>query len=371
MDPIVIVGGGIVGASVAYHLRDAARPVVLFEQNSVGSGASGDSVAIFVWHQSEPDQSNHRLRELAWETYEPLVRDGTFSFEQIGTFDVAFTEETATALEAAATTLDSYGARAECIPPSSLADHGVEPTGITGALHTPDDGYMDPSEIIHYFLGEATAKNLTVETKTKVTDVRTSDRGVEGVETASEFQPAAAVVNAAGPWAPTVNRMAEVSLPLRHNRGPIAVLQKDEQFSLPFVQFEDGLYLRGEGDRQAFAGRFGASYEAASELRPDEAHPIDHEFYLDIQTRIKESIPALADAQLVNEWVGIRTLTPDGVPLVGESSVPDFYVACGMNGLGVTLAPAVGEVLAAQLTDSSVDASLKAYLDPARPEATQ
>lgn len=366
MEPIVIVGGGIIGASIAYHLRDTGRPVILYEKNTVGSGTSGDSVAVFVWHQSTPDQLNHRLRERSWDTYEPLVRDGTLSFEQTGTLDVAFSQECATSLQQVAKTLESFGVSADFLEPDALAEHGLEPDAVTGALSTPDDGYLDPSEIIQYFLREAGTQGVSVETKTAVTAIKTDKNGVTGVETSNGFQPAHAVINAAGPWAPTVNQMAGVSLPIRHNIGPVVVLQKDTPFILPFIEFEDGLYVRGEGDRQAFAGQFGASYEDAGELQPDDARSVDHDFYLDIDTRIEEVIPRLSGVELVNEWVGMRTLTPDGVPFVGETAVDGFYVAAGMNGLGVTLAPAIGQVLAAQICGESVESEIGEYLSPER-----
>ncbi|WP_336359366.1 NAD(P)/FAD-dependent oxidoreductase [Haladaptatus sp. ZSTT2] len=368
MEPIVIVGGGIIGASIASHLKDDERPVVVYEQDTVGSGTSGDSVAVFVWHQSTPDPLSHRLRARAWDTYEPLIRDGTLSFEQIGTLDVAFGAEGATMRKEVAATLDSFGVSASFLEPESLAAHGLEPAAVAGALYTPDDGYLDPSEIIQHFLKEASSQDVTVETKTAVTAIRIDADGVTGVETEAGFQPAHAVINAAGPWAPAVNRMVGISLPLRHNLGPVVVLQKDAPFTLPFIEFEDGLYVRGEGDRQAFAGQFGASYDEADELQPDEARSVAHDFYLDIDARIEDAIPRLSGVELVNEWVGMRTLTPDGVPFVGETAVTGFYVACGMNGLGVTLAPAIGEVLAEMVGSGSVNSEIEEYLRPGRVE---
>lgn len=366
MDPIVIIGGGIIGANLAYQLRNHARPVALYERDTLGSGASGDSVALFVWHQSTPDRSSHELRARSWEHYEPLVRDGTFSFERIGTLDVARTDDEAEALRGHATTLREFGAEAAFLGADALSEHGLNPEAVRGAMATPEDGYLDPSEIIQHYVREATSIGVTVETKTAVTDVHTRDGAVTGVETEHGVRSAAAVVNAAGPWAPTVNEMVGVSLPLRHNRGPVVVLRKDRPFSLPFVQFGDDLYFRGEGDRQAFAGSFGAAYEDAGPLDPSAAHSVDHNFYLEIEDRIREAIPRLEGAELANEWVGVRTLTPDGAPVVGETDVGGYFVAAGMNGLGVTLAPAVGEYLAAELTTDTVDSTLRSYLSPAR-----
>lgn len=363
MDPIVIVGGGVIGASLAYRLRDDPRPVVLYERDALGSGTSGDSVAMFVWHQSAPDRLSHRLRSRSWDRYEPLVRDGTLSFERIGTLDVAETREKAASLREVAGTLREFGAEATFLEPDELAEHGLDPDFGYGAMATPADGYLDPSEIIQHFVGEA---DVAVETQSAVTDVRTRDGFVTGVETENGVRSADAVVNAAGPWAPSVNDGVGVSLPLRHNVGPVVVLRTDDPFSLPFIQFGDGLYFRGEGRTQAFAGKYGVDYENASLLDPTNARSVDHEFYLDIDARIREAVPRLSGAELGNEWVGVRTLTPDGVPIVGETDVSGYFVAAGMNGLGITLAPAVGEFLATEIRGGDVDADLRSSLSPMR-----
>ncbi|WP_416840013.1 NAD(P)/FAD-dependent oxidoreductase [Haloferax sp. DFSO52] len=366
MDPIVIIGGGIIGASLAYNLRNTPRPVVLYERNALGSGTSADSVALFVWHQSTPDRLSHKLRCRSWEYYEPLVDDETLSYEQIGTLDVAKTAAEAASLREVTETIEAFGAEATFLEPDSLSEHGLNPDAVTGAMSTPEDGYMDPSEIIQHYIREATDAGVTVETQTAVTDIVTEDGRVTGVETEIGDHSAATVVNTAGPWAHTVNEMVDVSLPLRHNRGPVVVLQKDTSFSLPFIQFGDGMYFRGEGHNQAFAGNFGARYENAELLNPAGARSIDHDFYLRIDDRIQEAIPRLEGVELANEWVGVRTLTPDGVPIVGKTDVSGFYVGAGMNGIGVTLAPAIGEYLADVIEGDSVDSDVQSYLSPAR-----
>jgi len=366
MDPIVIIGGGIIGTSIAYHLRDQDRPVVLYEQDSLGSGSSADSVAIFVWHQSNPNRLSHELRDRSWRHYEPLIREGTISFEQIGTLDVARTDDDAAERRNHTETLAEFGTEAAFLEPHRLTDHGLDPDVVAGAMWTPDDGYLDPSEIIQYYVREATDAGVSVESKTPVTDLVIENGNVTGVELGDRTKSAAAVVNAGGPWAPILNEMATVSLPLRHNHGPVVVLQKDGAFSLPFVQFPDGMYFRGEGRQQAFAGNFGESYENAKRRNPASARSIGHQFYLDIEDRVQEAIPRLEGVELANEWVGLRTLTPDGAPIVGPTEVSNFYIAAGMNGLGVTIAPAVGEFVATVIDGGDVDPDVESYLSPGR-----
>lgn len=362
-----MVGGGIIGAAVTRRLAERSVPVRLFERRELGSGTSGDSVALFVWHQLSPNRTEHALRERAWRAYEPRIAAGELSFERIGALHPVLDEAALSRLRETASTLSSWGVSASALPAPELELHGLDPADYAGALYTEGDGYLDPSEIIQGDVRAARDADATVETGVEVTDVVTEDGSVAAVETTEGRVAASAVVNAAGPWAPFLNDLAGVSLPLRHNHGPILVLQSDDRLSLPFVEFEDGYYVRGEGDRQVFAGRYGASFEDASVVDPDHARAVDQEFYLGVEERLTASLPGLERLEVVNEWVGLRTLTPDGKPFVGETGVDGFYVACGMSGLGVTRAPAVADLLAAELADGDADEALSDYVAVDRP----
>lgn len=372
MDPVVVVGGGIVGASVAYHLTEASVPVTLYERGALGGGTTADSVAMFVWKQTAPDETAHRLRERSWETYDRLVGEETIDFSRIGGLYLAGSESRLSVLRAAADTLGTFGVRTRLLEPAELEPFGVTPDDLVGALSVPDEGYLDPTEVIQFFVGEARAAGARVETGAAVTDVLvdgSDEGGVVGVEVEGERVPASAVVNAAGPWAPTVDAMAGVTLPLRHNLGPILVLNHDADRTLPFVEFEDGHYVRGEGRTQVFAGRYGVEYEAADRQDPDTAHSVDEAFSLSVADRLERYIPRLAGASLVNDWVGVRTITPDGRPFVGATKLDGYHVATGMSGLGVTLAPAVGQHLASVVAENGdPDPAFGEYLSPRRLE---
>ncbi|MFB6154459.1 MAG: NAD(P)/FAD-dependent oxidoreductase [Haloferacaceae archaeon] len=366
MNPVVVVGGGIVGTSVASHLARRSVPVHLLEQNELGSGTSADSMAVFVWQQTRPDRTAHRLRQRSWDEYGRLVDEGTIDFERTGTLHVAHTQAELDAYRAAAEELRAMDVPATIRTPEDLADDGISFPSLAGGLYTPDDGYLDTAEIIQHFAAEARDAGAAVETGVEVTDVAVEDGSVTAVETTEGRVPASAVVNAAGPWAPFVDDLAGVSLPLRHNFGPILVLQSETPLSLPFLEFEDGYYLRPEGDRQVFAGRVGAAYEDASVVDPAHARSIDHEYYLAVEERLAERFTSLPSLDVVNEWVGLRTVTPDGRPFVGRTDVDGFYVACGMSGYGVTLAPAVGQYLAALVDGDDVDDEFRAFFEPDR-----
>ena len=365
MDPIVIVGGGIVGTSLAYHLREAEPPVVLLEKGALGSGTTGDSIAQFCFHQSHPDPVEHSLRMLSWEEYGPLIDQGRLSYGHVGTLQLARTAEAMAEVAAVGETLGDYGIDVDVLDAAGTAAHGIDPDAVAGGLFVPADGYLDPSEIVQYYVEEATAAGVEIRTGVEVTDVRTEGGNVTGVATTDGDIDAGFVVNAAGPWAPRVNEMVDVSLPLRHTLGPILVLQNEAERTLPFTFFEDGVYFRGEGATQAFAGSFATDYADATERDPDAHHSVDQAFRLQVADRIEEAVPALADAEVTGDWVGVRTVTPDGRPFVGETRVGGYYVAVGMSGYGVTRAPAVALLLAEHLMAGNRPTHMQ-YMSPRR-----
>ena len=368
-DPVVVVGGGIVGASVARHLSETDVPVTLYERDALGGGTTADSVAMFVRKGAalaERPETAYRLRARSWETYGPLVEADALEFSRIGALYPAGSESRLDRLRGVADTLEGFGVRAEMLGASELERFGLVADEFVGALSVPDDGYLDPGQIVQHLVAEARDAGTRVETGAAVTDVTVEAGRVTGVEVDGARVPASGVVNAAGPWAPAVDAMAGVSLPLRHNVGPILVLDHEREAPLPFVEFENGQYLRGEGRRQVFAGRYGAGYDEVERIDLDAARAVDEGFRLALGDLFERFLPELVDAGVSNEWVGVRTLTPDGRPFVGETGVEGYYAATGMNGLGVTLAPVVGEHLASVLTDRTPDAEFREYLSPSR-----
>ncbi|MEF8842098.1 MAG: FAD-dependent oxidoreductase [Haloarculaceae archaeon] len=374
MDPVVVVGGGIVGASVTHHLRRADVPVVLYERDALGGGTTADSAAMFVWKAAParpgaPDGTAHRLRARSWETYERLVDEGTVEFSRVGGLYPAESAGRLDRLRAAAERLGGFGVGTEVLDADGLERFGLVADGLIGGLYVPDEGYLDPGEIVQFLASEARAAGARVETGAAVTDVFVEEDRAVGIEVDGERVPASGIVNAAGPWAPSVDAMAGVSLPLRHNRGPILVLDHDADRTLPFVEFEDGHYVRGEGRRQVFAGRYGAGYDAAGRLDLDAARAADEGFRLAVGDLFERYLPSLVDARVRTDWVGVRTITPDGRPFVGVTGLDGYYAATGMNGLGVTLAPAAGEHLASVVAaDRDPEPAFRTYLSPSRVE---
>lgn len=363
MEPIAIVGGGIIGTGLAYRLRNAPTTVRLFEKGTLGSGSTSASIAVFSRLTDHPTELGHRMRERAWDHYRSLIDDGEISYERIGSLMVAETEPYRRTLETAHDRFHELGLDTELLEPEELAAHNVDPSGTAGGLYADDVGYLDPNEVVQYWAREARASGVDIETGVEVTDVVTDEGSVRAIETTDGSYDAGTVINAAGPWAPRVNEMVGVSLPVRHTLGRILVLQNETDFSLPYVLFENGDYFREEGTAQAFAGRLEKEYDEATVLDPSVSRSVDEEFYRSVARSTEERVPILRDADVVNEWVGLRTVTPDKDPILGPTTVDGFQTAIGMSGLGITYAPAVTDLLARSLLsdDSGPDPDLTAF----------
>lgn len=365
-EPVIIIGGGVVGMSVAYHLRDEME-VALLEKSMLGSGTTAASIAQFTQHQDDPDTEEAERRRRSWAFYKSLVDDGAFGFDRIGTLHVASNDKELAAIEETPTSLERAGITATMVMPAELSRYGIDPETVCGGFFLPDDGVLDPGEIVQYFATEAQTSGVTVETGTAVTGVTVDQGRVTGVETTEGTYEAGTVVNAAGPWAPRIDEMVGISKPLRHTYGPILVLQSDADVTLPLTLFESGYYVREEGDCQLLAGKFATTYKEATMLDPDGSHAAaaGEQFRLEIAELLSTHMPSYAALDVTNSWVGLRTVTPDGRPLVGATDVEGYFHATGMSGYGITLAPVVGELLAERLTTGDVPRLLES-LAPSR-----
>ncbi|WP_247000435.1 NAD(P)/FAD-dependent oxidoreductase [Halosolutus gelatinilyticus] len=364
----VIVGGGIVGTAIAARLAATDRDVTLLERDAIGGETTAASAGIVMRTAVDPDAFGCRFRTRARSVYRRLFERESIETTRVGTLYVAETASFADRLEASAATLREHGVEASFVPPEVLPDLGLDSDGSVGALHTPEDELCEPTAIAEWFADCAARGGVDVRTGEAVVDVRTDDGSVTGIVTDGGTVEADVVVNATGPWAPRLNDLAGVSLPLRHTLGPMAELEAPAPIEIPVTILESERYVRPAGDRRAWIGEYRTAYEAGGLYDPAEISI--PEGFRESAIEMDAVVPALADASIVDEWVGLRTVTPDGQPIVGETSVEGFVVACGMTGQGITIAPAVADVVRKTI-DGSVDSEVRDRLSPDRFRSTE
>ncbi len=377
---VVIVGGGIVGASVAYHL--AARGVadiVLLERDRLTAGSSWHAAGGF--HAINPDPRIAELQRYTIEQYPRIEAESGqhLGLKMSGGIELAGTPERWRWLRAELARMRAHGhAGAELLTPAEAASLVpiIDPAGLQGALFDPEEGNLDPSGAVHAYALAARARGVEIVQGTRVTGLARSADGDWDVETERGTIRAQHVVNAAGLWARRVGRMVGVDhplVPLPHH-----YLVTDEipavaaiQGLMPAVTDLEGFtYLQREGngvllgvyeERPVHWAVDGApwDYDGLTLLPPD----IDR-IAPELELAFRR-FPVLGDVG-VKRWVcGAFTATPDGNPLVGPiDGLPGYWAACGVFA-GFSQCAGVGLVLANWILDG--EPGLDAFgMDPAR-----
>ncbi|WP_231184166.1 FAD-binding oxidoreductase [Haladaptatus sp. DYF46] len=353
-----IIGGGVIGTSSAYHLAERGHEVTLLERDEIGSGTTAASMAVFVWQSVPPSEFALRLRRRAWDEYSEFVESGELDYTRTGLCHVAWTESTLAAYREYAEELAAAGVDAAVRPGAGPYDDDRA----VGTLHTPEDGHFDPVAVAELYADKAREEGATVRTGTTVTGVLTDSNSVVGLELGDDEIAADAVVNAAGPWVQDAGPVGDGTLPLRRTAGPIVGFETDEAVEVPFSLFENDLYVRGYSNG-VYVGHYNTQYRESQDANPDATDTPGDEF----EHRARVLLTRLGfdgdELRRDTSWTGYRTVTPDGLPIVGEGAVENYYLAVGMSGLGVTLAPVVGESVA-----DAIDGESSPFLREMSPE---
>lgn len=355
-----VVGGGIVGSSVAYHLAGRSdRDVVVFERAPQLAGeTTAKSNAMFRMTGSARERQMKRYGLSVYDEFlaEPAVdHDVAPLYERVDRLEVATSPECATTLRDRA--MSGVG---ESLAPEDIPEHLLFPELCRDAIEVgllfPGAIRLEPRALAREFAVRAQAAGARFETGTTVRDVCVDGGSVTGVETDDGRVDTPYVLSAAGPNNPDVAAMAGYDLPVRHTLGPILdVRPRPFGHTLPNLKHDDsGVYYTGRGDGTVMIGRAGGGYDRATRrdlATLDESH-VPEEIRDTMDEAAATLLPPLRlDAvDLCDEWVGLVSKTPDGEPIVGLTDVEGFGVAA-FNSEGIQLAPAAGRILADQLLE--------------------
>jgi glycine/D-amino acid oxidase-like deaminating enzyme len=356
---VVIIGGGVTGASIAFHLAAAGvRDILLLERRFLASGGTGRSVGIVRQLYPTPETSQMVVRSLAvFQDFSDAV-GGEAHYVDCGVL-IGVSSAMRPKLEETVERQRSFGVRAEVLEPSELAriEPRINGEHLGAVLYEPQSGYGDPTAVTTGYAEAAKRRGVRIEQGVEVVGIRTAGDRVTGVETAAgERIDAPVVVNAAGLWSPAVARLAGVALPIVVGRHPVFVVERDAQFGRPHLVYLDlagGSYARPETGGLTLTGS----------LTDDETqHPMEPELLggdvgfaeaAEVLERTGRAIPRLADARYRRGWAGAFDITPDWMPILDESPLRGFWIATGMSGHGFKLSPAVGEMMAALITGAT------------------
>jgi len=350
---VVIIGGGIQGISLAYHLaRRGLTDVCLVEMNDLGSGSSGRSAAIIGY--AFPTENCLPLIELSFAA---LMRfqdelDAAPGYEPIGCLLLAGAQD-APDLRRRHALLQSKGIDNHLVDRETISrlTPGLNLEGIEVGLYGPRDGMVDPHSIMMAYAHHARRLGVEFAEGVKATGLQIEGDRVVGVYTTAGFIATRRVVNAAGFRAREVGAWAGMDLPITNLKrhifvtGPIPTYAQ----SIPFTyEVEVAWYMRREGPGLLIG--MGA-------VESDEEDPqVDWSFLDVVAEHSMHRAPALAEAEVKTGWAGLRPITPDDDPILGEAShLRGFFNDCGWGGHGIMHAPAAGIVLAELIVDGTMD----------------
>ena len=363
---VVIVGGGVNGASVAYHLATRRYgKIVVLEQSGPASGSTGKSAGIIRQHYTNPVIIQMAIQSRQFfERIEDEV-GGHPAFVQNG-FLLLVAEREVDALRANVAAQRELGLEVDIVQPHDLQKWipGISPEGIALASYESTSGFADPHGVTLALIERAKTLGVDVRIGHQATGVRTRDGKVCGVETDQGEIETPVVVNAAGPWGDRLARPLGIELPLQVKRLQEIIVKPAETYPMTYptiIDLHQLTYFKPESGGFILTG--GGITEDHDPINPDQyKEQADFEVVSDVTERLAFRLPALTEAAFIRGWAGLITVTPDFHPILGEApEVKGFIHAVSCNGHGFKLSPAVGLLLAELIADgrtSTLDISM-------------
>jgi sarcosine oxidase, subunit beta len=365
---VVIVGGGIVGSSVAYHLTAAGcRSVLVLERESQpGKGSTGKSMGGVRAQFSTPVNIQMSLYAIPFYASFDDRLGHPAGYRPQGYLFCATHEKHMAYLRANYEKQVALGLKDVRIVGGDEI-RGMFPLlrgdDIIGGSFCATDGFVDPYSAMIGFMTWAAEHGGTLWKNAGVTAIRQDADGIAAVETTRGTVATRVVVNCAGPWAAAVARMVDVDLPVTPLRRMLVPTEPFDQFphTAPMIiDMSNGFHFRPESLGFLLAWN-------DPEETPGEKMDFEPAFIEKILTRAAERVPCFENLAVnpKRAWAGLYEMTPDHHPILGEvAGVPGFFCANGFSGHGVMHAPATGKILSDLILTGKtelIDASLLNY----------
>jgi sarcosine oxidase, subunit beta len=360
---VVIVGGGCMGASTAYHLaaRGAGKVLLLEREKFLGMGSTGRNAGGVRYQFSTKVNVRLSLYSLDIIAHFQELFGISADYRPIGYLFLLTTPAAVATFQAEVAMQHRVG-----VPWVNFLERDeiarlvplVNLEGVLGGTLSPRDGLADPNSVTQGFAQAARQHGAQIETETVVTGIRTQGGRVAAVMTNKGEVATRTVVNCAGPWAGLIGKMAGVDLPIVPVRRQFFVtdalpqVPHDHVFT---IEFETSLYFHPEGPG-LLVGMSNADEQ------PGDTYAIDEEFHLKMLERAMYRLPLLEQARVARQMAGLYEVTPDAHPILsGAKALPGFYIAAGFSGHGFQHSPATGKVMSEIILDGAsktVDVSM-------------
>ena len=363
---VVIIGGGVMGASTAYHLAAAgAGKVILLEKEPYfGQGATGRCAGGVRYQFATEINVQLSIASLAMlDRFEedtgqnPLYRKCGYLFvltneAEVEQFKSNIAMQKLLGVETEWLSADEVRAR---LPMMRFDD------ALAGTIH-PNDGLADPNSVVMGYIQRARQLGVTALTEIEVLDIDTASNGVRGVVTSAGTIDTRIIVNAAGPWVSLIGSMVGLEIPITPIRRqmltttPLPNLAADFPFVIDFAQ---SLYFHREGNG-VLTGM------SNPDEKPGFDQSIDGEWELVAMQAAAERMPMLETAGRQTGWAGLYEVTPDAHPIFGATPIDGFYLVGGFSGHGFMHGPIAGKLMTEIILDGKSQTVDISSLDLAR-----
>jgi len=356
---VVIIGGGIIGLSLAYHLalKKVGR-VVLLEKGQLGEGSTGRCVGGIRTQFST--EINIRFSLASLEVFDRFEEEFGVNpeFKRIGYLFLATTEQELETFKENVRLQRKFGIPAEFVDSAKIKKEWsyLRTDDILGGTFCPWDGYAGVSEVLTGFTKGAKRGGVRIYEGTEVTEVGLEKGRVSAVRVKEGKISAPVIVNAAGPFAARVGEMAGVRIPVKPLRRQVFVTApfRLDDFSIPLtIDYHRGWYFRKEGEGFLLSGPL--------DREPGFNLSTDYEAMVEASENAVYRVPALEKARIARGWAGLYEISPDNHAILGEiPGIKGFILANGFSGHGFQHSPAAGKVVAELIAEgkaSSIDIS--------------
>ncbi len=349
---VIIVGGGVMGASTAYHLAlKGCDDVLLLERTPFfGMEATGKCAGGIRYQFGT--EINVKLSQLSLPMLDRFEEEmgQPIDLNYCGYLFLLTEEEDVTAFRENVAMQRRLGVATEWLTPSEIAELAplIDLEEVLAGTFHAGDGLADPNSVVQGYVSQASQLGADLRTEVEVTDVLVENGRVQGVVTDRGEIAAPAVVNAAGPWAGVIGEMAGIEVPVEPLRrqivvtGPMPQVPSDFPFVIDFAQ---ALYFHREGD-----GILTGMSNPNEEVGFDQS--VDKDWELVHLMAAMERFPLLEEAGLAHRWAGLYEVSPDAHPILGRvPQLEGFYCVGGFSGHGFMHGPIAGLLLAEEILD--------------------
>ena len=347
----IIIGGGVIGLSAAYHLSKRGLKVVVLDKNFPGSGSTTRCIGGI--RQQFSTEASIRLMQESVKQFKQMEQEFGFSVEfyQGGYLFLAYSQANLDSFKTVSRLQKSLGLDIRLLSVQECMEivPCLNPDKLMGGVYSPDDGQAYPFKVIAGYIQEIRKARSIIRSFVDVTGMIAEGQRIKGVVLKNgEKIYGNSVLNAAGPWAAEVSQMAGVPVPILPEKHQAFITDRQEKlFETMIVDYRpDGCYFQ-----QLINGQIIGCYTPIPN-QPGTETGSSKEFLLEMSKRTVRLIPDLIKARVLRHWGGSYSMTPDGSPIIDKTDIAGYYVAAGMSGHGFMFSPAIGKYISDIIIDN-------------------